>query len=172
MLNVKDPLGRLIHIIEKPIAEFSQALISLSGLERALKPFSLGQADDLKKFDVSSGKWRASDTSHTSGAYRLTHMGPTYVYKNDDQVCMSGPYQFIKSLAAKSVGKRLHYFDKDLKEFRSSMGVEPFGIMSRALVLRTGKLPKVEDKQIIFSNVDEKIAAAVLYNLYHREIAL
>ena len=99
-------------------------------------------------------------------------MGPTYVYKNDEGLCLSGPYQWIKTLAAKSSGRRLHSYNKDVKEFRAAMGVEPFGVMSRALVLGTGQLPKTEDKQIIYTDVDEGIATAVLYNLYHRELAL
>jgi hypothetical protein len=172
LADIKDPLGRHIHIIEDPISSFGQALISLPGLENSLKSFSLGRPDDLKKFDTVSGKWRESETSHASGAYRLTHMGPTYVYKNDEGLCLSGPYQWIKTLAAKSSGRRLHSYNKDVKEFRAAMGVEPFGVMSRALVLGTGQLPKTEDKQIIYTDVDEGIATAVLYNLYHRELAL
>ncbi|MEO9969785.1 MAG: hypothetical protein ABJG15_08170 [Hyphomonadaceae bacterium] len=170
--DVKDPLGRQIHIIEDPISSFGQALISLPGLENSLKAFSLGRPDDLKKFDVLSGKWREAETSHATGAYRFAYMGPTYIYKDDDGLCLSGPYQWIKTLAAKSAGRRLHSYNKYTKEFRAAMGVEPLGIMSRALVLSTGQLPHVADKKIIFTNVDAGIAAAVLYNLYHREISL
>jgi len=171
LADIKDTLSRHIQIIEDPVSSFGQALISLPGLESSLKSFSLGRADDLKKFDTLSGKWREAETSHASGAYRLTHMGPTYVYKNDEGHCVSGPYQWIKTIAAKSSGRRLHSYNMDTKEFRAAMGVEPFGIMSRALVLSTGQLPHIADKQIIFTNVDAGIATAVLYNLYHRELA-
>ena len=168
--EVTDPLSRPVKIVGDPVSKLGQALVSLPGLEASFQTFSLGTHDDLSRFDSSSGKWRQVDCSVAAGAYRFTHAGPTYVLKRNDGTCASGPYQWIKTLAAKSAGHRLHSYNGDTKEFRAALGVEPVGLMTRALLLSTGELPHIIDKQTIFKNVDAGIASAVLYNLYHREI--
>jgi hypothetical protein len=170
--SLEDPLGRSFSIIEQPALDLVRAVNSISGLEASLVPISTGASPrNLQCFDVEGARWRGADAVSGEGSYRFDHAGRVYVYRATDGREFMGPQQVIKLLAARQHGSRLHHYDEKSREFTSTRGAEPVGLLARALVACSGRLPRKDDRGLtVFENVRPEIGQAVLFNLYSRKL--
>lgn len=169
---LEGPLGRSFSVVEQPALDLISAANSIAGLDASLLPISTGASPrNLQYFDVESVRWRLLDTVTGEGAYRFDHAGRVYVYRTLDGREFMGPQQVIKLLAARHSGKRLHGYDEHSRQFASTRGAEPVGLLARALVACSGRLARMgDDGKTIFENVPPEIGNAVLFNLYSRKL--
>lgn len=170
--SLEDPLGRSFSIVEQPALDMVRATTSIPGLEASLISISTGASPrNLQCFDVEGARWRRADAIPSEGAYRFDHAGRVYVYRAADGREFMGPQQVIKLLAARQRGSRLHRYDEQSREFTSTRGAEPVGLLARALVACSGRLPRKDDSGLtIYENVRPEVGQAVLFNLYSRKL--
>lgn len=169
---LEDPLGRSFSIVEQPASDLVRAITSLPGLEASLVPISTGASPrNLQFFDIEGARWRRAEAISGEGAYRFDHAGRVYVYRTADGREFMGPQQVIKLLAARQRGSRFHRYNEQSREFTSTRGAEPVGLLARALVACSGRLPRKDDSGwTIYENVQPEIGQAVLFNLYSRKL--
>lgn len=170
--SLEDPLGRSFSFVEQPALDLVRAITSIGGLEASLVPISTGASPrNLQCFDVEGARWRRAEALSGEGAYRFDHAGRVYVYRAVDGREFMGPQQVIKLLAARQRGSRLHRYDEQSQELVSTRGAEPVGLLARALVACSGRLPRKDDRGLtVFENVRPEIGQAVLFNLYSRKL--
>ena len=76
----------------------------------------------------------------------------------------------MKLLSARLHNIRLHSYDHDSKKFYSTLGAEPIGLLSRALVMSSNELPEIEDGKLVYTNVNALLASTILQQLYTRVV--
>ncbi len=169
---LEDPLGRPFSMVERPEIDLVRAAFSVAGLEASLLPISTGSSlRNLQRFDIEGARWRLVDAVSGEGAYRFDHGGRVYVYRSPNGREFMGPQQVIKLLAARQSGRRLHRYDEHSRQFSSTRGAEPVGLLARALVACSGQLPRKGDDGITtYEKVAPEVGRAVLYNLYSRKM--
>ena len=123
---------------------------------------------NLQKFDATKSKWHTVDECREPGAYRFDHPNRNYCYKHTNGSIFRGSYNVVKLMAARLDNVKLHSYDSHTKKFCSTLGAEPIGLVSRALVLCSGELPSVENGQTIYHNVSQSLAESMLTQMYNR----
>lgn len=169
---LKDPLGRPISLIERPALDLARALTSLAGFASVLTPISTGASlRNLQKFEAVNARWRSIENISCEGAYRFDYSGRSYVYCAPDGRKFLGPQQVIKLLAARQEKIRLHRYDSVNRKFLSTRGAEPIGLLSRALVACSGRVPRSGDNGMTYyEEVDPEVGFTVIDMMYSRKI--
>lgn len=175
LAGLRDPLGRKLEVVFDASARISSVFSQLSGLADCLREASFDR-QGADRFDPSVASWLPRPVGESSGAFRTTRYGADYFFVDRQNKSYMGPHQLVKLMAARSVGSYLHGYDAGESSFFSVMGAEPLGLLARALICSTGRLPLVEFKpgtrqaRLKYKNVSLPVAKAVLDVLYHREI--
>lgn len=166
MGSIQDPHGRSVAINEAPGLDIATACIALGGIEESMSPVSIGRARNLQRFDLSRARWDDVEEVRGSGCYRWNDGFQAYAFVDTDNRARAGSYQVAKLLAARASGVRLHAYDAKAGTFHSSLGCEPPGLLSRALVACSGKLPTIGRGAIAYQGVTTDVAGIVLDALY------
>ena len=169
--STADPLGRAVRVLENVPGHLAAACASMRELGRLLRPISIGRPDYLQSFELRTGRWRNCEAITVPGAYRFQHAGQTYAYRRRDGATVEGPHELVKLLAARDAGINLHAYSTTERVFTSVLGCEPPGLLRRALVACTGKLPSRSAGVVTYADVRSEIAATVLRTLYPRDQA-
>jgi hypothetical protein len=169
--STADPLGRAIRVLENAPLRLATACASMRDLGRLLRPISIGRPDYLQSFELRTGRWRNCEAITVPGAYRFQHAGQTYAYRGPDGATLEGPHELVKLLAARDAGINLHAYSATDRVFTSVLGCEPPGLLRRALVACTGKLPSRSAGVVTYADVPAEIATTVLRTLYPRDQA-
>ena len=164
--DVIDPHGRKLAIGKNAafnLAAFSRA----SGSPYAdFTAISVGKPEALQRFDAPTGRWKAATSLDGPAAFRFAYAGTVYCFVDERGRCFSGPHELVKTAAARLQGTRLHAYDPASRTFFSRLGCEPPGLLGRALVLSSGRLPTREAGCSKFANVALPVASLVLECLY------
>lgn len=166
MHGVKDPHGRSLAVNNTPALSIAAACLALGGVEESLAPVSIGRVRNLQKYDLTRAHWDDVEEVKGSGCYRWNDGFQAYAFVGDDGRARMGSYQVTKVLAARANGIRLHAYNHQTQIFYASLGCEPPGLLSRALVACSGKLPAVEDGAATYHGVTREVAGIVLQVLY------
>lgn len=169
--GINDPLGRNVHFVSNFHELISKVLRYLNGFEDTLHEITIGNnLLNLRKFDATKSKWHSVDDCREPGSYRFDHPNRIYCYKHTNGMIFRGSYNVVKLMAARLDNVKLHSYDKHTKKFFSTLGAEPTGLVSRALVLCAGELPSVENGQTIYHNVSRSLAESMLTQMYNRAV--
>jgi len=164
--SIKDPHGRKLRIVEQAAKRLASACLVFNDLLDGMVPVSGGGGKSLSKYDVSTGNWRRVEEMSSQGAFRNQDYGVLYAYRFADGRIMQGPHELVKLLDARANGVALHAYDADTRIFRSRLGCEPPGLLGRALVASSGKLPTITAGQSLFEDISPRVATAVMTILY------
>jgi hypothetical protein len=165
--DVRDQLGRPIGIIEQAGLSLVAAAKELGPLTRGMTLISVGKdLFNLQHYDPLQARWRAVDQCVVPGAYRFDLFGRSYFFRDAKGETMQGAQQIVKVLAARHAGVRLHSYDRKTREFVSTLGAEPIGLLERALVACSGHLPRIDEGRSYYENVPANVAGLVLESLY------
>jgi hypothetical protein len=164
--GIVDPLGRPVGIVADGSMKLAKACLLLDGVGSVLRPISVGRQGRIQAFSAATARWGDAEQSETPGAYRLDFGGTTYFYRDADGTTVRGPHQVVKLLAARAQKQMLHSYDRSRLAFLSTLGVEPQGLLARALVCASGQLPVREDGATKYRGVPTAVANHVLHALY------
>lgn len=168
--ELRDPHGREITIISRAADRILGFLSGRASLEDMFRPVSLGTGVPVQRYDVLGNRWRNAEAIQPGGAYRVSEAGTSYVFVGASGRAFIGPHEMVKLAAARAQGLHLHAYDGSMRRFTSRLGCEPVGLLGRALVACSGRLPRVCDGATIFENVPPGVAAGVLQYLYDGEL--
>lgn len=167
----EDPLGRPWSAIPNIADYYSGLFNTLQPLGAAMSPASIAASDINAMFDTAKAKWLQASGSARTGAFRAGFAGTTYGFRHPDGICVTGPYQLVKLLAARSAGSRLHLYQPASKSFLSTLGAEPLGLYERALVSSSGNLPETIDGLLHYKNVPHELGELIMKQLYEAPLA-
>ncbi|MDG1858547.1 MAG: hypothetical protein P8I94_05565, partial [Emcibacteraceae bacterium] len=165
--NIQDVHGRNIKVVEDPAEELAW-IIGSHHLD--YEKFPIVDVDEnmpLEKFDLQQARWKKCDYTSEEGAYRTNYFGQRYFFKDSQNFYREGSHELIKVLAARRNSIFLHSYDKEKKEFFSTVGAEPKGLLGRALTLSSGTQSKFENGFRKYVGVSETVAANILNYLYN-----
>jgi hypothetical protein len=165
----QDVHGRVVTVLENAPLRLAQFCISAGSPFSVMRPMTLGMDSSVRKFDVGAGKWRHADATSGLGAYSFTYAGTGYAVRLPHGV-YSGPPELVKIAAARLEKRRLHAYDEGEQIFVARLGCEPPGLLGRALVACSGRLPKVSDGISRFTNVPSAVAQIILTALYSGDL--
>jgi hypothetical protein len=167
--TIKDPHGRSIAMVHDPARAVTRRFPFLGSVKGMLVPFSV--SDDLasERYDLAHGRWNHCHDVREPGAYRLAWRGQAYAYRDKQGGLFQGPHEIVKVLAARDAGINLHAYSQASLEFISRLGVEPAGLLARALCACSERLPIQEAGVVKYSHVPSDVAAAILDALYPSE---
>lgn len=168
--DLMDPHKRPVQVVEGAAARIAGFALASGSPLACLNPVTLGWDNDVAKFDVSQARWRSASGATEAGAYRLAYAGTSYVFRAASGKAFSGPHELVKLAAARLEGTTLHAYRESEQVFVSRLGCEPVGLLGRALVACSGKLPTVIDGTARFERVPPAVAAAVLSALYDGDL--
>lgn len=160
--EIIDPLGRDIAILERPGEALADAFEWLEGMSSSLRPVSIGRSRSLQAFDARRARWRDTGLASRGGAYRWNDGYQAYAYVAPDGSAWAGPYQIVKVMAARDEGIFLWQYDKAQGIFSATLGCDPPGLLGRALVASSGRLPTIERGIVSYSNISPIVASSVL----------
>jgi hypothetical protein len=169
--GIVDPIGRRVSLHTGTSLTLARACAALDGMEAATTPVSIGEPKNLQWFDLQKVRWNDVDHVRKSGAYRWNDGMQAYAYVQPDGTGVMGPYQIIKLLAAREQGIMLHMHEQASQAFLSTLGCEPAGLLERALVACSGRLPKIGKGMTAYANVDVATAFQILKQLYPERIS-
>ncbi|HVL40305.1 MAG TPA: hypothetical protein VM328_13020 [Fimbriimonadaceae bacterium] len=164
-----DVHGRVLAIVEHAASKIAAFCLSNGSPFSVFRPMALGTEGEPQRYDVGQGRWRHVDSTSSPGAYKFTYAGTGYAFRGHDS-CYSGPHELVKLAAARLEGVALHAYLEQERVFVSRLGCEPPGLLGRALVACSGKLPHVNEGTSRFENVPPDVAATVLATLYTGEL--
>lgn len=168
--ELRDPHGREITIVSRAASQILGFLSGRSPLVDMFRPVSLGTGVPVQRYDVLANRWRNAEAIQPGGAYRVSEAGTSYVFVGASGRAFVGPHEMVKLAAARAQGLHLHAYDGSMRRFTSRLGCEPVGLLGRALVACSGRLPRVRDGATVFENVPPGVAAGVLQYLYDGEL--
>jgi hypothetical protein len=168
--GITDSHKRAIHVVESTAERLASACDCLGKLFAGLAPVSTGTSSSLQRYELGSGKWRAAERISDEGAYRFQDAGVMYVYRDKDGRTLRGPNELVKLLYARAHQVRLHAYDPAARTFLSRLGCDPIGLLGRALVASSGRLPSIAGGRSVFENVPPSVAAKVLEVMYEGEL--
>jgi hypothetical protein len=166
MNGIQDPHGRQVTVNEAPALSIATACIALGGIEESLLPVSIGHVRNLQKFEPARARWGDVQEVQGCGCYRWNDGFQAYAFVSQDGRAHTGCYQITKLLAARAEGLRLHAYDAKAGTFHCSLGCEPPGLLSRALVACSGILPTFKGGMATYRGVTVEVASIVLKALY------
>lgn len=164
--TLEDPLGRSVVVNENAAFNMARACFAMGDLFGQLAPVSVGKSKDLQRFDFSKMKWIEVESAISPGAYRWNHGIQVYAFKDDSGRAVAGPYQLIKLLAARRECLQLHKYLSSKQVFLSTLGCEPPGLLERALVAATGKIPTISHGIVSYPDINQDVASAILSIMY------
>jgi hypothetical protein len=167
--GVVDPHGRPVQLNEAPGHRLAATCLAFPALGSWLVPASIGRTRNLQRFDLHSAEWKDLERVDGVGCYRWNEGYQAYAFVDRNRHATAGPYQVVKLLAARAEGIRLHAYDARRQLFRSTLGSEPPGLLSRALVACSGVLPVRQGGTLVHANVPPAVGQAILAILYPQE---
>ncbi len=169
--GIHDPIGRPVSLHAGSGFKLASACGALEDIEAATAPVSLGETKNLQWFDLEKVRWIDVDHVRKSGAYRWNDGMQAYAYLRPDGIGVMGSYQIVKLLAAREQGIMLHMHEPASQRFMSTLGCEPVGLLERALVACSGRLPTLDKGMTVYASVDASTAIQVLKQLYPERVS-
>lgn len=164
--GITDSLGREIEFISNDVSSKIAAFsMDFNVINESLEQIAFGDKLLKYRFNLNKYRWEEFDGPYEPGAYKVLHHGNTYFYFDGDK-CLLASHDVVKILAARSKGLFLHSYSPENKYFNSVLGVEPPGLLRRALVACSGRLPNRNGIYTQYDNVDAKTASLVFGKLY------
>ena len=163
--KIRDPNNRKIVVVDDPAFKIARTSMKLSDVFLSLPSINIGEVEDLKKFDPSSGKWNDCEDCFSSGAYKADIYGNKHFYKDLDGEARIGTYEIVKHLSALDHGVIFYRYDEITNKFTSSIGCEVPGLLRRALVASSGDLPKIQNGKLEYKNVSLNLAKMIYTKL-------
>ncbi len=168
--GVTDPHGRTMNILDSAALSLANFSAASSSIFARLNPITLGFDGDVQRYEPEKGRWVSTGDTRKPGGYRFAYAGTTYAYRTPSGRALAGPHELVKLAAARHAGVHLHAYSGPLKVFSSRLGCEPPGLLGRALVACSGRLPEVVRGESRFASVPPPVAAAVLDALYSGDL--
>lgn len=172
LADLKDPHQRSVRVIDAAAERLASACAALGGLFSLLTPVSTGTPRSPESYDLQVGRWRPAERIYEEGAYRYQDNGIVYVYREASGRTLRGPHELVKLLYARNQHEKLHAYNSATRVFSSRLGCEPAGLLGRALVASSGRLPDISNGQSAFGNVAPEVAAKILEIMYSGELPL
>lgn len=169
LAETRDVHGRPLCVVENAGTRLATFCAGSASAFAAMRPMTLGNLGSIQKYDVEAGRWRHVESTSQVGAYRFSYAGTCYAIRSPNGA-FSGPPELVKLVAARLEGARLHAYAFEERTFISRLGCEPTGVLGRALVACSGRLPSVSNGTSRFDNVPPNVAATVLAALYHGDL--
>jgi hypothetical protein len=166
LADLRDPLGRPIEVVECPGGGIASNVAPFSQLVESLAPVHLESTDGLECFDARRGRWLKAGNSNAEGAYRTNFAGRRYFVRDTSGTCRSASSPIARVFAARREGVRLHKYDPLKKQLMTSLGCDLPGLLSRAAVSCSGRLPSREQGKLVYSDVPAKLAQKILILMY------
>lgn len=168
--GITDPVGRPISINQHPGRDIARACLEWRNVDACLIPISIGRQANLQVFNLQTARWETTNAiSAQGGAYRWNDGRQAYAFVDENGRALTGPYQVVKLMAARSKRRQLHAYDGKKRALLATLGCDVPGLLGRALVACTGTLPEISDGLLKYSNVDPMTARYVLDVLYQKE---
>lgn len=169
--GIHDPIGRPVSLHAGSSFKLALACVAFDDIEAATAPVSLGEPKNLQWFDLEKVRWIDVDHVRKSGAYRWNEGMQAYAYLKPGGIGIMGPYQLVKLLAAREQGIMLHMHEPANQKFISTLGCEPVGLLERALVACSGRLPTIDKGMTVYASVDASTAIQILKLLYPERVS-
>ena len=155
-------LGLSIH----PASRIAAQLPPLSTVRTSLLPTLTISASQIDRLDLDSGRWVPVDRMDRSGAYRLRSRPWVYavVPTTDAGVrhTVVADVRLAKHLAAGDASLALIGYDEPCRTLLASAGAPLPGLLERAAVLCSGRLPsRRPDGTLAYERVPPEIAEAI-----------
>lgn len=164
-----DVHGRLVAISENAPQELAHYCLTAGTPFSTMRPMTLGTEGALRKYDVERGRWRLAETTSELGAYSFSYAGNGYAVRLAHGA-FSGPPELVKIAAARIANVKLHAYHEKERVFVARLGCEPPGLLGRALVACSGRLPDIIDGTSRFKNVPPIVAQSILTALYSGDL--
>ena len=148
-----------------PASRIAAMLPSLGMIRRSL-PELTTTAARLEWLDLNSGRWMSADQMDRAGAYRLRNKPWVYAVAPKpgarDQRCVVADVRLAKHLAASDASFALIGYDESSRTLLASAGAPLPGLLERAAVLCSGRLPLLRpDRTLAYEGVPLEIAEAI-----------
>ena len=162
-INEKGDLELALSI--RPASRIAAMLPSLSTIRRSL-PELTTTAARLERLDLSSGRWVSADQMDQAGAYRLRSRPWVYAVVPKpaarEQRSVVADVRLAKHLAASDASFALVGYDELSRTLLASAGAPLPGLLERAAVLCSGRLPTQRpDRTLAYERVPLEIAEAI-----------
>ena len=148
-----------------PASRIAVMLPSLSTIRRSL-PELTTTAARLEWLDLNSGRWTSAEQMDRSGAYRLLSRPWVYAVApkpgTREQRRVVADVRLAKHLAASDASFALIGYDNSSRTLLASAGAPLPGLLERAAVLCSGRLPLLRrDRTLAYERVPLEIAEAI-----------
>jgi hypothetical protein len=166
LTGLADPHGRPVSVIPDAAARLAGTCMAMAPAGFSLlEPATLGRVRDVESYDLETHRWQQGEVNGP-GAYRIRNGGTSYFFRDANAEAWRGPHATIKLLAARAGRARLHAYDEASQCMESVLGCEPPGLLARALVACTGRLPLIAGNRLRHEAVPADIASTVLGTMY------
>ncbi len=163
---LRDPHGRLLQVVSAPGAVIARNAPALESVRNVLQDVYLSSVEAVEKYNPNSNRWFPVSAPDCPGAYRAIGSTRVYAVRFPDGALKRAPFRLAKIFGGKLAGVRLFGHRPKSQEFIAALGCEPPPLFERALVACSGLLPRREGGRLIYANVDDAVANAVLQKLY------
>jgi hypothetical protein len=163
---LRDPHGRVLQFVSAPGSCIAHNAPMLDSIRSELQDVYLSGANAIENYNPNSNKWFVVSSTVSPGAYRSNGCSRFYAVRFPDGALKRAPFRLAKIFGGKLAGVRLFGYRPESKEFIVALGCEPPPLLERALVSCSGLLPRRTRGRLIYANVDDAVANAVLQKLY------
>ena len=163
--EIKEQNHLELALSTRPACPIAAMLPSLSMIRRSL-PELTTTAARLEWLDLNSGSWMSADQMDRAGAYRLRSRPWVYAVVPKlgarDQRSVVADVRLAKHLAASDASFALIGYDESSRTLLASAGAPLPGLLERAAVLCSGRLPLLRpDRTLAYEGVPLEIAKAI-----------
>jgi len=164
--GIVDPLGREVRVVQGPALAIAWQMPRVSEIKKTLTPIHVEDKSDLERFDPKEGRWRKSRLDR-AGSYRASFHGRRYFYRGGDGRSLETSFELAKLLAAREEGIRLHAYHPGNATLECVVGCQPPGILRRALVSCSGRLPELHGERLVYTHVPLEVGSLLIHKLYN-----
>ena len=168
-------LAPLRDVYDRPVtlcSDVAQKILTncsdLSSVVNLLPMFHVDESVEREKFDLSRGRWELCPQNEavSAGAYRVRSRGNTYLFVDATGCVRHCSYEIAKLLAAAQEGMAMHRYDPQTNSLMCVVGADCTPLISRALVMHSGRLPTLQDGLWVYSEMAPELGQLALNRLY------
>lgn len=146
--RVREVTNRPVSVLPDAARGLALALPPLSGLIDRLPVTPVINGRGIEKWDSSSASFEPTGDANSSGAFRISSFGRTYLYRRDSHIgtmqAILGDARLVKYAAALDSNQTLLGYDSEQRVLFVPLGADLPGLYGRAATLASG-MPAVEN---------------------------
>lgn len=156
---------------DNPAVSIASKLPQLSQVEAELHRMTAPITDGLERWNSESATWQQSTSIEVRGAFRIREHGSTYFVRSvkdlENNTIGLGNAQIVKHIANSWDSDPLLSYEMATNSAIVPLGADLPGLYGRALVLSSGKAPKIQkqDRLLAYHHVPKHLAEVVLSKL-------